>query len=104
VVASGGHDELAQEWREALAGFGVDEFRRGIETCRRVHAWPPSIAEFLSAGKDGRNAEQRAYEALAARQSEGDRMLPATTWAEQRAVGKAQLDALLAQLGASRES
>lgn len=76
---------LAAEWSQGLAGLTGDQIKRGIERCRNDKPWPPSIAEFREAARDGMNAEQRA---LAARlEQETPRALPAVTRAELLAEG-----------------
>ena len=52
--------------REEQAGALM---RRGLEHCRDHLTWPPSIAEFLAACRNGANAEQRAFAARAEREA-----------------------------------
>ena len=50
-------EELAAskfEWSEGLAGMDGDAIKRAIEHCRLNIKWPPSIAEFVEAGKIAR--------------------------------------------------
>ena len=42
------------EWSEGLAGMSGDDIKRAIEHCRLNIKWPPSIAEFIEAGKIAR--------------------------------------------------
>ena len=39
------------EWCEGLAGMSGDQVKKAITYCRTNLEWPPSIAEFVKAGK-----------------------------------------------------
>lgn len=95
-------DALRREWAEALAGMSGAQIRAGIEQARSHCDWPPSIAEFVRACQeaDGRTAEQRARDALAAEQADA-LALPSRTWAERRADGFAQIREIRGLLNAN---
>lgn len=46
---------VTEDWSQALDGFTGDEIKRGIDTCRAKHTWPPSIAEFIEAARPNRD-------------------------------------------------
>lgn len=88
---------FADEWAQGLAGFTGAEIAQGIARARASCRWPPSIAEFRALCTDGRNAEQRAFDARAA-EADAERALPAKTWAETRESGGRHLRDLRAAL------
>lgn len=77
------HDLLVAEWTRGLEGLVAPLFRgldpgdpqarlastqqagaliiQGLDHCRAQLSWPPSIAEFMAACRQGANAEQRAF-------------------------------------------
>ena len=69
------HDLLVAEWARGLEGLSAEEIRHGLDYCRANLAWPPAIAEFRSACRDGANAEQRAFAARARAAQEDRRAL-----------------------------
>jgi hypothetical protein len=102
VQASGGPADLAQEWREGLAGMSGDQIKTAIEYCREKHAWPPSIAEFRAAASGGSTPEQRVMAARLREADQAQRALPAETWADTKARGTARLSELKEHLREQR--
>ncbi|RNE89859.1 hypothetical protein [Marichromatium sp. AB31] len=99
-VALAGADRLAGEWGEGLAGLKPEQLDRGIRYAREHYDWAPSIAKFRRACLEGDSTpEQRAREALMARQRAEQAALPNGTWAEQRERGRQHLAGLRAALG-----
>ncbi|MBK1709819.1 hypothetical protein [Marichromatium gracile] len=105
VTLAGGVERLASEWGKGLAGIGLEQFKRGVSYARRHYDYAPSIAKFrraclgLEDGQGGSNAEQRARDALMARQRAEQAALPNGTWAERRERGRQHLAGLRAALG-----
>ena len=40
-------NQAKREWALSLAGIPANLIEMGLERCKREHAWPPTIAEFL---------------------------------------------------------
>ena len=40
-------NQAKREWAISLAGISANLIELALERCKRVHAWPPTIAEFL---------------------------------------------------------
>jgi len=63
-------EQAIQNWRESWAeafyeeGLNPHEIKAGIVACRRLYAWPPSLAEFIQACRPPVNYEQAHAEAV----------------------------------------
>jgi len=78
------------EWTDAISALSAEELRRGIITCRDTHAWPPSIAEFLTAARQGHEHHTAAYRIV-----DPARLLPHKRTVTQLTQGKRYLAAIL---------
>jgi len=78
------------EWADAISALSAEELRRGIITCRDTYAWPPSIAEFLTAARQGHEHHTAAYRIV-----DPARLLPHKRTATQLAQGKRYLATIL---------
>lgn len=101
VETCGGLARVAEEWQQGIADMSGEDIKHALTHCRLNATWPPSIAEFRAAAHDGASAEQRAFNARLRAQDEAIKALPSKTWAEQREIGKAHLQALKAKLRGS---
>lgn len=91
------NDTAIANWRTAWAESLTDErvtmaeIKRGLAVCRKLIAWPPSFAEFLTACRPALDAEQAFYEAvrqMQKRESGADSWSnPALFWAASRLGG-----------------
>lgn len=94
---AGGIEAMKREWLLGLAGLTGEQIKRAIEHHRNQSTWPPSIAEFRQAAKNGANAEQMAYQARAA--EDALPALPTETRAAQLANGALEAQRLKADSG-----
>lgn len=55
------YEAAMQEWAEALVVLSGEQIKRGIEKCRVVKTFPPSIAEFMTLAREEMGYQGAAY-------------------------------------------
>lgn len=85
TIATHDVDAIAHEWQMGLSEMTGEQIGKAIEHCRKNNLWPPTIAEFIAAGKES------AQNAAMYRRNEEALALPKRLWQESREIGQKHL-------------